>query len=237
MKAIKCCFIQMFTFIRRDKMLFAICLVPLIAGAVFHFGFPVLEKMLTQWLSVPAVLSPYCKLVDLFFSALTPIMFCYIPAMIILEEIDDHIGAYLFITTLGKKGYLTARLGIPAAMAFTVTAVLLPMFKLTDMTLLSIIGLSLTGTLTGLMIALFIVSFSSNKLEGMAVAKLATFTALGMAVPYFVKGQVQYLFGVLPSFWVGKAAFDREPLYMAAAVGLSLVWIGVLMKRFLRKTA
>ena len=64
---------------------------------------------------------------------LSPVMFCFVAAMVILEETDDHITGYLFITTLGRKGYLAARLGLPAVISFIITLVLLPIFRLTKL--------------------------------------------------------------------------------------------------------
>lgn len=58
-------------------------------------------------------------------------MFCFVSAMVSLEEADEKTAAYLFITPLRITGYLCARFGIPAVTAFFVTAVLLPVFKLT----------------------------------------------------------------------------------------------------------
>lgn len=236
MRAIRLCFFQMLAYMRRDMMLFAACLAPVLAGLFFRFAIPFGEAVLTDWFHLSAVISPYYALIDVLFAMLSPAMFCFVPAMVSLEEADDKTAAYLFVTPLGKTGYLSARLAIPALAAFLVTVVLLPVFKLTAFSPAAILLLAAGGTLQGVIAALLILTFSSNKLEGMAVAKLSALTFLGAVIPFFVKGNAQYLLLPLPAFWIGKAACGNMlyMLYMLPAFALSAIWIWFLLKRYLR---
>lgn len=235
MRAIRFCFLQMLSFVRRDMMLFAACFAPILAGMFFKFAIPFIEKNLTEWFSLPTILVPYYGLFDLFFSVLSPVMFCYVAAMVILEETDEYLSRYLFITPLGKKGYLIARLGVPAGIAFIVTVALLPVFKLTNLSLSTVLFLAVTESLQGIIIALLIITFSTNKLEGMAVTKLSTLTLFGMVVPYFIKSQAQYALSLLPSFWVGKAIYEMQPIYILLSIIISFLWIVFLMRKYIRK--
>ena len=235
MKAIRISFFQMFNYMRRDMMLFAACLAPILAGVFFRFVIPLLETTLTNWFDTSAVIAPYYKLIDVFYAMLSPTMFCFVSAMVALEEKDEKTAGYLFITPLGKLGYLTARFGIPSLAAFFATATLLPVFKLSPLSFVDIVLLAISGTLQGITIALLIVTLSSNKLEGMAVTKLSTLIIFGAVIPYFVEANIQYVLSPLPSFWIGKAIFENELLYMFPAILLSSAWIGVLLERYVRK--
>lgn len=235
MKAIRLSFFQMLAYMRRDKMLFVACLAPVLAGFLFRFAIPFLEAALTDWLHTAAVLSPCYALIDIFFAMLAPTMFCFVSAMVSLEEADEKTAAYLFVTPLGKTGYLAARFGVPAAAAFLVTAVLLPVFKLTSLSPIDIALLAAVGTLQGIIISLLILTLSSNKLEGMAVAKLSSCMIFGAAIPFFIKDNIQYIVFPLPSFWIGKAIYENMPLYMPPAFVLSAIWIFFLSKQYLRK--
>lgn len=235
MKAIRLSFIQMVTAMRRDMMLFASCLAPILAGFIFRLGIPFLEAVLCEYFDMPAIISPYYRLIDLFFVMLSPTMFCFVSAMVSLEEADERTAAYLFVTPLGKTGYLYARFGVPVAIAFLVTLILLPVFKLTAFSAIAILLLAISGTLQGIIIALLVVTLSANKLEGMAVTKLSSLTISGIAVPFFIKGNVQYALLALPSFWIGKAACENRLPYIFPALILSVVWICVLFNGYLRK--
>ena len=232
MKAIYRSFLQMLLFVQRDMMLFASCAAPLLAGLAFKFLIPLLEKRLTKWLGIDAILAPYYGLMDLFFSVLAPTMFCFAAAMVILEEHDDHIESYLFVTGLGKTGYLISHIALPGGIAFVVTLVLLPFFKLTALSGMEILLLSFAGTLQGIIIALLIVTLSTNKLEGMAVTKVSSLLILGAFVPYFVVHPVQYVAAVLPSFWMAKALCEKNIFYMVMAVLTSGIWIWSLMRKY-----
>lgn len=235
MRAVRLSFSQMLAYLRRDRMLFAACLAPILAGFLFRFVIPLLEAALMSRVHMAAILSPYYALIDIFFSMLSPTMFCFVTAMVALEENDEKTARYLFITPLGKTGYLAARFGIPAIIAFFITVVLMPFFKLTDFSPIAILLLAAGGTLQGIIVALLILTLSSNKLEGMAVTKLSTLTILGAVIPFFIKSDVQYVLSLLPSFWIGKAVFENELVYMLPAFSLSLLWILALLKRYLWK--
>ena len=229
MRAVRTVFLQMLASMRRDMMLFAAALAPILAGLFFRCVIPVIEAVLREHFLMPAILSPYYRLMDILFAMLTPAMFCFVSAMVCLEENDEKTAVYLFVTPLGKTGYLAARFLIPSAAAFLVTAVLLPVFRLTALSPADMALLAAGGALQGVLISLLIVTFSSNKLEGMAVAKLSSLMIFGAAVPFFVKGSVvQYIISPLPSFWMGKG-------YMLPAFALSAMWISFLSRRYLRK--
>ena len=221
MKAIRLSFFQMAAAMRRDMMLFVSCFAPILAGFFFRFAIPFIESALTDSFHIAAIISPYYKLVDILFAMLSSTMFCFVSAMISLEERDEKTAVYLFITPLRKTGYIVARFGVPSAIAFLATIILLPVFKLTPLSPLTILLLATGGTLQGMIVALLVLTISSDKLEGMALTKLST--------------DIQYVISPLPSFWIGKAILENMPLYMLPAFVLSDMWICFLFKRYLRK--
>ena len=235
MKAIRLSFFQMVAAMLRDMMLFAACLAPILAGIFFRFAIPFLEAVLIDCFNIPAIISHYYKLIDILFAMLSPAMFCFVSAMISLEEVDEKTAAYLFVTPLGRNGYLVARFCIPSVAAFLITVVLLPVFKLTSLSPIDIVLLAAGGTLQGIIISLLILTLSSNKLEGMAVSKLSTLMLFGTAIPFFMKSDIQYVLSPLPAYWIGKAMFENMLIYMLPAFALSAIWIYFLLKRYLRK--
>ena len=84
-----------------------------------------------------------------------------------------------------------------------VTAVQLPVFMLSRQGVLGILFLSLAGTLQGIIIALLVVTLSSNKLEGMALTKISSLLMLGAIAPYFIPTPYGYLLSFMPSYWTG----------------------------------
>lgn len=236
MKAIRLSFFQMVVTMGRDMILFMACLAPFLVGFLFRFAIPFLENILIDYFNRPLIISPYYKLIDIFFLMLSPTMFCFVSAMVSLEETDEKTATYLFITPLGKTGYLLARLGIPAVIAFIVTVIVFPVFKLTALSLISFLLFAASGTLQGIIVSLLVLVLSSNRLEGMAITKLSTLIMFGAVIPFFIKNNVQYVLFPLPSFWIGKAAYENILFYLFPTFALSVVWIYLLLKRYLRKT-
>ena len=233
MKAVRLSFLGMAEAMRRDMMLFAACLAPILAGVFFRFAVPFAEAVLTKYYHMPAVISPFYRLIDICFVMLSPTMFCFVSAMVALEEADEKTAAYLFITPLGKSGCLAARLGVPAIIAFWTTVILFPVFRITAFSPTAVLLFTALGTLQGMIVALSVLAFSANRLEGMAVAKLSSLALSGAVVPFFVDDHRQYLLLFLPSFWMGKATGENALLYLLPAFVLSAIWIVLLLKRYL----
>lgn len=236
MKAIKSNFRQFLLFLKNDNMMFAACFTPLICALLFRFAVPLLEKLVTSYFNVSEIITPYYALFDLFLSVLSPTMFSYVAAMMILEEKDDHIVEYLFVTPLGKQGYLVSRLGVPMGISIVVTIILLSFFSLSKIPIAANVLLSVAGAAQGIITALIIIALSSNKLEGMASAKLTSLMSLGIMAPFFIQKGTQYLLSPLPSFWIAKGVYENNYLYMVLSLALSSIWIVFLIKRFARKT-
>lgn len=231
MRAVRLSFLHMLKLVRQDRMLLAAGLAPLLAGIAVRYAVPLAEGSLVHLTGADAVLAPYYALFDLFFASLTPAMFCFIAAMVMLEERDDHIDRYLSATALGRNGYFISRIVLPALGAFAVTVILLLVFHLSPLSAAAIVLLSLTGTLQGIIIGLLIVTISSNKLEGMAVTKLSSLMILGAVIPYFVPAPFSFAFSFLPSFWMGKAMMEGSLLSLLPSIAAGGCWITVLWGR------
>jgi len=71
----------------------------------------------------------------------------------------------------------------------------------------------------------------------MTVTKLSALTLLGIPVPFFIKGMIQYTVGFLPSFWVGKAMQSDGYINLLIALMVASVWFYVLANKLLKKLA
>ena len=223
MREVRFSFCQMLKVMRKDKMLILVSIAPVLAGTLIHFLLPCFENIVS--------LIYYYPLVDFFLSVITPLMFNFIATMVMLEERDDHIDRYIYVTSLGKKGYMISRIVIPSIISFAVTVVVLFVFGLSELPVNFIILLSFTGSLQGTVTALLIITIASNKLEGMAVIKIASLTIFGAAVPYVIHGSVQYMAAFLPSFWVGKAIMKNAVTCMGLSGVTAFAWIILMIRK------
>ena len=213
--------------LKRDAMLMAVAVSPFLIGAAFRFGIPLAERLLTSYFRETAILSPYYGLFDLFLIIITPSMLCFAVAMVMLEERDDHIAAYLAVTPLGKAGYMFSRLGLTCLISYIVSIIVAMLFSLSPIGVALSAGIALAGAIHGAVMALLIIAFSSNKVEGMAVGKLAGLLSLGALAPYFITGKAQYMLSFLPSFWMAKSMQSGSYPALAASILLALLWVAL----------
>lgn len=235
MKAIRLSFLQMLRQMRKDYMLFIMPLVPFLAGAAIRFGLPFAEERLTAHFSVPALLAPYYQLADALLTLLAPILLSFVAALILLEEADDGIVAYLSVTPLGKKGYLLSRLGMMALISIPFSLLVSFLFHIKGFGVMETLLLCIAGAIYGCVVSLIVVAFSSNKVEGMALGKLTSLLTVGLIIPYCVSSPAQYLFAPLPPFWLAKFLLEKNGLYLGAFLLVALGWAAALGRRFLRK--
>lgn len=231
MKRILSSTIQVFKQIKSDPMMFAACFTPFVMGALIKFGIPFLERI------TDFSLRAHYPIFDLLLSIMAPVLLCFAFAMITLEEIDDKVSRYFSITPLGKSGYLFTRLGVPSIISAIIAFIVLLLFSLEKLSIGMTICLALLGSVQAIIVSLMIITLSSNKLEGMAVTKLAALTLLGIPAPFFIDSYYQFSVGFLPSFWVAKAMQDEAVLYFSIGLVVALVWYYFLTKRLFRKLA
>lgn len=232
MRAMFISFKQFLTQISGDSMLIVISLSPIITGAFFRFGIPIVERFLCEYFDKASILSPYYLLFDIFLTVITPYMFCFASAMVILEERDTNITNYFSVTPVGKLGYLLSRLGFPTIISAVFSVNMLLLFSITGTGILTAIVLSILTAPIGTITALLIVSFSANKVEGMAFARLGGLVMLGVVIPFFITDSKQYLGAFLPSFWIAKIMLNFDAWNLILCIIVAAVWIWMLSNRF-----
>ena len=219
----------------RDDMLIAVCIAPLLAALFFRFGIPAVEHLLCVYYDKKAILADYYLLFDLFLSILTPYMVCFASSMVLLTEYDENMSQYMAVTPVGKKGYFVSRLIFPALISFLASVLLMLCFTLTEWPVPMLITVCFLSVLTSIAVSLLLFSFSHNRVEGMAVAKMAGLIMLGLPVPFFLISNAQYLFSVLPSFWIAKLCLEDSYWFLVPASITSAIWIWLIYGKFKKK--
>jgi fluoroquinolone transport system permease protein len=221
--------------IAKDGMLYAVLAAPLLAGCAFRFGIPAAEAVLCGYLGRETILSGYYLLFDLFLAVMTPYIVCFVSALVMLTEYDENLTAYMAVTPVGKRGYIVSRLVFPSAVSAFASALLVSLFSLTVWTAPALLITCALSSLLSIAVALLLVSFSHNRVEGMALGKLAGIILLGLPVPFFLLSGAQYLFSVFPSFWIAKLCVEGNALFLLPALFTTFLWTWALYGRFIRK--
>jgi len=220
--------------IAKDGMLWGIGLAPLLLGVMIRFGVPYVETVLSGYFH-RSILVPYYQLFDLVLFLMTAYMFCFASAMVMLAERDENIAQYMAITPLGRKGYVFSRLCVPVLLSLPASIVLMLCFSLTIWPMRHLLEAAIFMGLLSTVVALLVVSFSRNRVEGVAVGKLSGLLILGLVVPYFIESGLQYMVFFMPSFWIASYFLDGNIMFLMSALITSVLWILVLFRKFSTK--
>lgn len=221
--------------ISHEAMMAMLVISPFAVGVIFKFGCPLFESKILDRFGYGDVLVPYYDLFSWLLAMLVGMMFAFVGGLVVLGEIDEGITKYILVTPPGEAGYLFSRIICPAIVSGIVTAVILPVFALTHLTISEIAVMTVSTVLCGFVTALLVVTVSSNKVEGMAVGKLSGLFGVTFFVPLLLKGSIRYLFTVFPMYHIGVWSRGGSVLSLVAAAVLFAVWITVLYRLFRRK--
>lgn len=235
MKAVMYSFRKFLLGVLNDYMLIGCILVPVLMGGTFHFGIPVLEQYLCQTFHESPILAPYYLIFDLTIAVMTPMMFAFAGVMTTLEELDNGTARYLMVTPIGKSGYLASRIFLPATLSIVYCVIAVYFFGLSHMTLLMNIVISIFCSMTGIIVALFVIAFAGNKVEGMALIKLSGIMILGIPAVFFLPSPIVYFAGVFPSYWFTRMALNKKYLLIIPCLLITVCWFLPIYRKFNKK--
>lgn len=220
--------------ILKDGMLLVLIPAPFLVGLFFKFGIPYINQWLTQQFSFS--ITPWYGLIDGMLICLTPMFVAMISAFLLLEERDEGVNAFYQITPAEGYSYLYARIGFPMLWAYLVTIVISAVFNISDLSVGVIFLSAIISNLTGIFLAMMVVSLANNRVEGLAFSKLMGISFLGLILIWFIPRSYFFLMAFLPSFWIGKLLMEgADFLSFMGGVLTCSVWIAIFTRRFIKK--
>lgn len=220
--------------ISKDGMLLVMIPAPLLVGLFFKVAVPFINAILTSQFQFS--ITPWYGLADGMLICLTPMFVAIISAFLLLDERDAGISAFYQITPAQGYPYLLARVGIPMIWAFITTLIAAAVFKISAISFAEILSSGLISSLTGIALAMMVVSIAENRVEGLAVSKLMGISFIGLILIWFVPAPYHFSMAFLPSFWIGKLLMDGTDFF-SFVLGLitCLLWIAFFTRRFLKR--
>jgi fluoroquinolone transport system permease protein len=217
-----------FKLILRDTLLFSLVFTPWFQGSLLYFGLPLLQPLLLQTFAFD--LTPWYVLSDMTVLMLAPMMAGVLCGFLMLDERDEGVGEYYNVTPLGGAGYLASRILLPMLYSIGIAPILMALFSLSHPDILRVLFVVLCGGLFGASLALLLLSFASNKVEGLAVSKIMGILMLPMVIPFLTDSPWGYLAAAFPTFWMG-VLFKGQITMLPLALLVSCVWIILLYRR------
>ncbi|WMT38918.1 hypothetical protein RE628_15400 [Paenibacillus sp. D2_2] len=157
-----------------------------------------------------------------------------------LDERDDHLIQYYAVTPLSRSGYLICRLVTAIVLSIIYDMILLLFAAPRSITIAQVMYLLPMAVLEAPIIALFLVAFAANKVEGLALSKGASLTVAIPAAAWFIHSPLKFGFGIFPAFWIYElmnSDYEGEPwkalLLMLIGIGVHLLVVCVMLRKFL----
>lgn len=225
--------------ITRDLMLLFILISPLIIALVFNFLIPYTENVLKAELGFQ--LDEHFLFIMSFIIMLVPMLYGIIISFLIIEEKDENILSYLFVTPLSKVEYLVYRTTAAFIMSTLFNIFILYYLNLVEVRLIQLLPVILLAALNSILTVLIIVTFAKNKVEAFAFAKISGFLFLAPLIGYLIKSNLRYLAAIFPPFWISEAfinIYNNSSNYLFTLIGGLIIyglWIYCFGKHFIIK--
>jgi fluoroquinolone transport system permease protein len=224
--------------VRRDSLLAGVASVPLVMVAALRWGLPRVGEWLLEVHGFD--LTPYHPLVlGLFLLLNLPLLFGLLVAFLFLEEREAGTLDALRVTPLTTGVFTGYRLSAATILSVLFTLGCLGLSGMLEpVALLPLLPAVLLSGLLAPVVALVVVAFAENRVEGMAVGKALGVLIVGPLAVYLTAAPWTRLLGVLPSYWPAVAfwsALRGEPHGLELAVGLvySCLLIAFLHRRLI----
>jgi fluoroquinolone transport system permease protein len=228
-----------FKSIFRDPLLIISVAVPILLGLFIKLLLPMGAQILQQKLNFD--LTQHYPLIMSFLLPLTPMMIGVLTGFILLDDRDENILAYIAITPLPRSSYLLYRLISPVVSSTIMNYLLLWLASPVPINYLLISPIVLLCAIEAPLLALFLVNFAANKVEGLALSKAMGIFMVAPIAAYFIKSNFQLLLGVAPPYWISKAflnsyTFGLQYLYyIVGGIVVHGIYLYLSLNRFRTK--
>ncbi|HEX9653497.1 MAG TPA: hypothetical protein VGA99_07285 [bacterium] len=222
--------------VRRDSFLRWMLLYPIALALLIRWGLPVLTEFLRQRYDFELI--PYYTLIMSFCVELVPMFIGMVIGFLLLDQRDDHTLSALQVTPLSLPGYLAYRIALPMSSGLMTTMLFFPLAGWHDLSLLMLFFVALGAVPLAPIFALFLATFSENKVQGFALTKALGVVLWPPIVAYFLPGYWQWLIGVIPTFWPVKAFWmvhnGSAYWWVVLLIGFAyqICLLGLLLRRF-----
>lgn len=209
-----------FTLIMRDKSLLLLLFVPFLILLILRTLIPYLSGL------VP-VLQDYYLLITALTAIVSSIFPGFILAFIILDEKEQYLTDVFRILPWSLNRILMVRIVLSSLTGFTYSLLILTFSGLYDFSHIQVIYTSLLNSFAPPFMALLVLIFSQNKIEGVVYAKVFNFILMIPLVTFFINEPWRFIMGIIPNFWSFEILFTDNNYHLLFAAGATVNIIAV----------
>ncbi|KAA3663416.1 MAG: hypothetical protein DWQ10_00225 [Calditrichaeota bacterium] len=223
--------------IARDATLLLILFGPVAIFLLLRFAMPVISKYVLDQYDFS--LYEYYPIIVCFMSMIPTMLFGLIFGLLILDERDEEIIAFIAVTPLRKSGYLAYKLSSSYVLGFISCIAILSGTALIQLHPHQVLLLAFVIAIEAPIASLFLAAFAEDKVAGLAFGKIIGIMYIAPFIVFFVNSNWQLLAAALPPFWIAKAfiaAMDNNTFFwyhIAIGFTVHMGFALILIKKFL----
>jgi fluoroquinolone transport system permease protein len=203
----------------RDPLLVWMTAMPIGMAALIRSVVRVVENLLAD---SNFDLSPYYPLIMGGYLMTAPGLIGFVVGFLLLDERDAGTLRALRVTPLPTTHYLAYRIAGPLVVGTVATIVGYRFVGLSPIPMPALTAIALIASVSAPLLALVLAAASPNKVAGFAVLKVLNAVNLLPIAAFFLPPPVQYLAGVLPTYWPMRALWSAAtgaPYWPFLAIG------------------
>lgn len=200
--------------LRRDPMLMAAGLAPVLIAALLGFGFEPLADAAAGFVD----LDPHRPLFVAGALLLTPLLIGFVVGFLLVEEGEERILDAVAVTPRGRDGFLRHRLIVPAVVG-SVAAVGVGIV-LGSLGAGRLLAVAVLAGATAVLVTVTMAAFARDRVQALAVSKLTGFLLVAAVAFQFVEGWWRIPLGLVPATWVVEGVV-AESVWPALTLGLA----------------
>lgn len=190
----------------RDPLLGWVLLLPIALAMLLRLLLPGAQKAL--FAATGFDLDPYFPLVMGGYLMTAPGIVGMVIGFLLLDERDARTLMAIRITPFSIRRYLAYRTALPLLLGTGSTVVGYPLADIRPLPLGTLLALAIVAGLSAPLLALVLAAAAPNKVAGFAVVKVLNGLNLFPVASYFLPVPVQYVAGVLPTYWPMRALWS-----------------------------
>jgi fluoroquinolone transport system permease protein len=222
----------------RDPLLLIALALPLATGLSLRWGFPWLADRFADRFD----LWPYATFAVGYTLVQCPLLIGVVSGFMLLDERDEGVLAAIAVTPLGPSRFLVYRVTVPALLCVPMIFLAVAVAGLGTPPILPLAIAATLAAVEAPLTTLFLAAFASNKVEGLALAKVAGLAVISPFAALFVAMPWQALAGAIPHYWPVKlfVAGDEDPaailVYALAGAAVHAIWLIGMLRIFQRRS-
>ena len=218
------------TLILRDKSLLLLLFVPFLILLVLQLLVPFLTGF------VP-VLPEYYTLIVALTAVVSSLFPGFIMAFIILDEKEQYLTDVFKVLPWSINSLLMVRIALSSLTGFIYSLIILTFSGLYEFTNPQIIYTSVLNAFASPIMAILVLIFSQNKIEGVVYTKVFNFILMLPVASFFINEFWRYAFGLIPNFWSFELLFSNNSYHLLFIIGLliNLTCVSVIYRILARK--